>query len=613
MPIEIREVNIKASAPGDQKLQQDQRMASLQTDLGKDKLVLSRFSGTEGLSELFEYRVEGISLQHNIDFDKLLGTSCVVSILSSYKDVKRHFNGTLAEARWAGRDAELSTYQLTLRPWLWLLTKTQNCRIFENLTVDKIILNVLQEHGFSKVKRSLHQSYPIMEYCVQYRESDFAFVSRLMEEYGIYYYFDHTEAEHTMVVTDSVAGHEPKAGGASLSFYDSDLRGTRDEDSLNEWVPGRSLRTGKIALNDYDYEKSKTSLLAEKEAAAKYQNGNLEYYDYPGRYTVKGEGENLAHVLLEAEQARDRVATASGNAVTCCPGKLVQLAKHPESSLNTEYLATHASHTYQGEGYRSGGGEGARYSGLYAFQPSSVPFRATRNTAKPVIYGPQTAIVVGDSNIPVDKQGRIKVQFHWDRKKTASRWVRIGHGWAGQKWGDIKIPRKGMEVIVEFLEGDPDQPLVTGTVYNNENQQPYTLEEKKTISGTKSQTDDGEGYNEFIFDDKAGKELVRLHAQKDMDGVVENDETREVKHDVTIKIGNNRTETINNTWKVTATQEIEFTVGLSTFKMTPDSISISSPQIKLDATATITTTAGASTSISSIGKTSLAGALVTLN
>lgn len=607
MPVEIPEIIIKAE------ISQDNRLGSFQTDLGKDKLALVRFSGTEALSEPFEFHVEAVSNQHNIDFDKLLGTNCLVSIATGYQGIKRHFHGTLVGARWNGKSGDLSSYQLVMRPWFWLLTRTFNCRIFSDKSATSIIKDVLGKYGFAQFKLKTTHDYPIMEYCVQYRESDFAFVSRLMEEFGIYYFFDHSEGEHTMILADTISLHEPKVGGADLSYYASDLRGTREEDTLHEWMPGRSLRTGKVTLNDFNYGKPKDDLLAEKEAASKYANGQLEHYDYPGRFIEKSNGRNLANVLLEAEQAKDKVHAAAGNAVSCSAGRLINLAKHAESALNKEYLTLRASHSYRQDSYRSGG-DGEEYSGAYEFQLSTVPFRAPRVTPKPVIYGPQTAFVVSE----VDDKCRIKVQFHWERDKKASRYVRIGHGWAGKAWGDLKIPRVGMEVIVEFLEGDPDQPLVTGTVYNADNKPPYDLPTNKWVSGTKSRSyDQSSGYNEFIFKDQPGHEMVKLHAEKDMDGTIKHNETRSIGNNSSLTIGNNSsinvgnsvdvtigkdcTETIGMNWSVTAATNITFTCGASSIVMTPASIIITSPMIALTSQANTVVTAGAAFALTAGG------------
>jgi type VI secretion system secreted protein VgrG len=553
------------------KLAQGTRIGRFQSPLGEDKLVLSRFDGSEGLSEMFEYTIELLSEDHLIDFDDALGKNCCVSIKSGHKDVLRHFNGVLVDARWVGKQNDLSSYRVILRPWLWMLTRTTNCRIFNEKTVPEIIQEVFSQNAFAKFELNLTASYQPLEYCVQYRESDQAFVSRLMEEFGIYYFFDHSSDEHKLVLADSASAHKPKPGGASLSFYATDLHSIREEDSLNEFSVGRRFRSGKVTLNDYDYKKPTADLVAEQQGSARYANAELELYDYPGRYIERSVGSSLATIRLEAEQAQDKRTHAAGDAVTCTPGSLIQLVKHPEKPLNKEYLVIRASHTYRSNAYlSSSGGAEETYFGQYEFQQSDVPFRAPTVTAKPMIYGPQTAVVASE----VDEQCRIKVHFHWDRKKTDSRYVRIAQRWSGAQWGDIRIPRIGMEVIVEFLEGDPDQPLITGTVYNADNETPYPLPADKSITGVKSKSF-GSGYNEFILDDRDGDELVRLHAERDLLTEVKNDETR--------KVGKHKKEDIGRTWIVEANEKIEFKVGTSTFTMTPKEITLKASFIKAEA------------------------------
>jgi type VI secretion system secreted protein VgrG len=592
------------------KLAQGTRAGFLKTKLGEDKLGISNFEGAEGLSELFEFRIEAFSDSHNLDFDPAIGTNCSISIHAGYKGVTRVFNGVLVEAQWTGKSVdELSSYRLVLRPWLWLLTRTTNCRIFSEKSALDIILQVLHEHPFAKVEPRTTRSYPVLEYCVQYRESDLQFVSRLMEEFGIYYFFDHSESDHKMILADSASGHLPKLGGAALSYYDDDLRGTREEDAINQWSDGRHLRSGKIRLNDYDYKKPTADLVAKKAANVKYSNGDLELYDYPGRYIEKSDGETLANVRLEVEQAQDRRSTAVGDAVTCCPGNLIKLAKHPVGAVNKEYVIVRANHMYRSNAYRSGpASEDETYVGRYEFQPSDVQFRASARTPKPVIYGPQTAVVVSE----VDEQCRIKVRFFWD-KEASSRYVRIGHPWASKKWGNIKIPRIDMEVIVEFLEGDPDYPLVVGTVYNDDNKTPYPLPEDKSISGVKSQSIGASGYNEFILDDRGGNELIRMHAQRDMEALIEHDERREIKNDVTVKVGHNRKENIGSTWTVEAGEKIEFIVGQSKITMDPTSITLKSINITVQSDVMLTLKSSGTADLTAGAMLTIKGALVTIN
>ena len=592
------------------KLAQDTRASSFTSDLGEDVLAVTRFEGAEGLSELFEFRVEVVSEDKDIDFDKILGTNCGLHIYSKHEGVKRHFRGVLVEAQWTGKLYELRTYRLVLRPWLWLLTRTSTCRIFANKTVPDIIKQVFQDKGFDQFELSLSASYPELEYCVQYRETDFAFVSRLMEEYGLYYFFDHSESGHKLILADSSSAHPPKPAGAKLAMVSGDIVFTRHEDVLNQWTDERKHRSGKVTLNDYNYEKPSADLQAERDSIANYAHGQLEIYDYPGRYGEKGDGKSLANVRLEAEQAADKRSFADGDAVTCCPGFQMQLSGIQQPNTGKQFLIVRADHIYRSQAYRSTGSSGDEsYSGKYEFQPIDIPYRASAATPKPIIHGPQTALVSSD----VDDECRIEVQFYWDRDKKNSRYVRIAHGWAGNGWGDVKIPRIGMEVVVEYLDGDPDHPLVTGSVYNAENVAPYVKDKHNAVSGVRTQTLGGSGYNELIMDDTSDNELIRFHAEHDLEGKVENDERRDIGRNVDVKIGKNRSEKIEAIWTVNAKQKIEFTVGESTFSMDPTSITLKSPRIMLDADAMLSLKSNAIGELTAGAPLTIKGALVLIN
>ena len=554
------------------KLKQDPRIGSFTSDLGEDVLAISRFEGSECLSGLFEFRVDVVSEDKDIDFDKILGTNCGLHIYAKHDGVKRHFRGVLVEAQWTGMVYDLRSYRLILRPWLWLLTRTTNCRIFSNKTVPGILQQVFQDKGFDAFQLRLNASYPELEYCVQYRESDFSFVSRLMEEYGIYYYFEHGESGHELIMADSSAAHEPKPAGAKLALALGDAKFTRREDTLNQWTEERKHRSGKVTLNDYDYEKPSADLKANRDASSKYALGKLELYDYPGRYTEKSDGLTLANIRLEAEQAADKRSFAEGDAVTCCPGFLVELAGPSQQNLGKQFLTLRADHAFQSLEYRSAGGADAGgYSGRYEFLPVDIQFRAPAVTPKPIIYGPQTALVASD----VDDECRIEVQFYWDRDKTNSRYVRIAHGWAGNGWGDVKIPRIGMEVVVEYLDGDPDYPLVTGSVYNNEKTTPVTLPSMQTQSTIKSRSSkSGTAGNEIRFEDKKDSEEFYFHAQKDMKVEIENMLTTTVKasHEIHTLEKGDRTvdvQTGKEVHKVKGTREVTVT-GNETHKNDAD-------------------------------------------
>ncbi|MGQ0484951.1 MAG: type VI secretion system Vgr family protein [Hyphomicrobiales bacterium] len=597
------------------KARQDSRVAKFTTPLGTDVLVLERFDGREGLSELFEFHVDALSdaqdNQKPIDFDAVIGNNCCVSI-KNYDGSERHFNGVLTETQWRGTESSYQNtfhaYSLVLRPWLWMLSRVSDCYIFAEKTIPQIIKEILNKPCYpADFKDSLSGSYKELEYCVQYRETDLQFVCRLMEEAGIHYFFEHSESGHKLILADTSTACEPKQGGSKLVYRQLTGTDRREEEILHTWLAGRRFASGKFALNDYNYMKPGADLLSEREDPGAYRHANLERYDYPGRFEEKSVGTDYAGFRLEAEQAMDHRYRAAGDAVSCCPGTSIKLAEHPDGSQNIEYLIVHAGHAFSSNYYRSGAGADSQeiYSGHYDFLPKDIPFRMPQLTPKPVIHGLQTAKVAGEGEIDVDKHGRIIVHFYWDREKKNSRRVRIAQVWSGKSWGAIVIPRVGMEVVVEFVDGDPDRPLVTGTVYNADNTVPYDLPGEKTIAGVKSNSSEGGGgYNEFVFDDKAGGELIRMHGQKDMEAKIENDVTKDV--------GNDQTETIGNVWKVTAISKIEFVVGASKIVMDPKSITIESLTItikamaQLDAKSPLTTVEGS-------GILTLKGGLVLIN
>ncbi|WP_422023432.1 type VI secretion system Vgr family protein [Roseibium sp.] len=615
-------------------LKQSQRMAELTSVFGKDEISLVKIEADEGISHDFEISLEVVSQHEDLDFDQAIATHMTVKVTTNNGDT-RYFDGLLTDARWLGHRDSYYVYRLTLRPWFWLLTKNANCRIFKDKSVPEIVSEVLGEHDFADHRKTLTESYEPIHYCVQYRESDHDFCCRLMEEEGISYFFEHKDGKHTMILADAKSSYTSIEGDPVIPFIPLGGDSQRDEEHLYHWVPKRKFRTGKFAVNDYDFEKPSASLEADREAGASYRAGRLEHYDYPGRYTEKDRGTNFSKIRLEAEQAADKRVKTAGEVPRLFAGGLFTLKDHPHGAQNREYLIVRAAHQIITEQYRTGGSgglQGEAYTGTYDVLPAEIPFRTPARTPKPRIPGPQTAKVVGQGEIDVDEYGQIMVEFHWDRDKTQSRRVRVAQIWSGQGWGGIVIPRVDMEVIVQFLEGDPDQPIVVGTVYNAENMPPYSLPGEKNKAGVKSDsTLGGGGYNEFVFDDTKGQELVGVHAEKDLDTVVENNETREVKNcrsstigvDETLEIGQHREttigvneklmvgknrettigmnekrvigmkretqvgmirdETIGVDWTVQSGAKIEFVVGASKILMTPASISIESPVIDIKA------------------------------
>jgi type VI secretion system secreted protein VgrG len=520
-------------------LSQAKYAAALKTPLGDNVLVLKTFSGNETLGQPFEFHVEALSEEENIDFDKALGQACTIK-LKTYEQKERFFCGILTEAQWVGTgiggQLGYSHYRLVLRPWFSLLAHRANCRIFPKMKVTEIIEQVFKDAGFSSdtdFKFCTHGTYEEIKYCVQYRETDFAFVSRLMEQYGIYYFFEHQDGQHKMMLADSYASHSKVKDLPTVKYNSQTVAYNRAEQHIHSWISDRRFCTGKVELRDYDYLQPNV-LKAMKDVKENYARSTFEVYDYPGKYDKQKQkmGDLFAQVRLEAEQALDRRRTANGDAPSLFAGGIVTLEKHPTSKENDEYLVVRASHEYGAQFYGSAqGGDAPAYHGNYEFLPSKRQFRSLPLTPKPRIHGIQTAKVVAQKGedreeISTDEHGHIWVQFYWDREPQKSCPIRVSQSWASKQWGEQFIPRIGMEVVIEFLEGDPDRPLVTGCVYNGDNKHPYTLPNDKTQSGLKSHSSKGgNGYNEFMFEDYKDKELVRMHAQKDHDVTVRNSET----------------------------------------------------------------------------------------
>lgn len=505
-------------------LTQSDVVAELTTPLGKDVLVLTQFTGVEGLGELFDYHIDAVSERGDINFDAALGKSCTVK-LKAYRGKVRFFDGILTRAQWVGKTDDFFHYKLVLRPWFYLLGYKADCRIFLDKKVKEIIEEVFTKGEFPDFEFRLTADYSTIPYCVQYRESDLAFCSRLMELYGIYYFFEHREGKHIMVMGDSRSSHRTNPDVPKLPYLP--LLGTElhVDQLLGAWVSERRFRTGKIEFNDYDPKKPSKKLRAPNEGAESYQHAKLEVYDYPGKYEELDEGNKFSKFRLEAEQSYDHRRYVDGDAASLFPGTLFTVERHPIDSENREFLVVRCSHRFGTQHYRTGRGGGAPeeqvYYGNYEFQPSDRPFRILPDTPTPCICGIQTAKVVGkkgeeSEEISTDESGHIWVQFYWDREPKKSCPIRVAHAWSGKKWGTQFIPRIGMEVVVAFLEGDPDRPLVIGCVYNGDNKFPYDLPSHKTQSGTKSDSTKGHnGYNEFMFEDKKGSELIRMHAQQD--------------------------------------------------------------------------------------------------
>ena len=632
---------------------QTHRIAELTTPLGKDKLLLNSFHAIERLSMPFEITIQANSIDRDIDFNQLLGKNCGIRQTTVAKKT-RYFNGVLVQASWFGERGGLFAYELTLRPWLWLLTQTTDCRIFQNKSVVDIIKEVFSKAGFNDFETKLIETYKPIEYCVQYRETHFEFVCRLMERFGIYYFFKHDESKHTMVLADAKNSHQPIPALPECAFVGMGERTRDNQEYVKQWLSGRKFRTGKVVINAFDFAKPTANMKANKASPGGYAHDSLELYDYPEKYKSGEEGDqgvSFANARLQALQGEDRRRFANGEAPSMFPGGLTKLVKHPLKQENEQYLVVSAEHSYVAEQYASGSSgsasSGASYTGRYELQLSERPFKAPQITPHPIVYGPQTAIVVGPSGeeIYTDEHGRVKLKFHWDREspgdEKSSRWVRVGQIWSGKKWGGIVIPRIGMEVIVEFIEGDPDRPIVVGAVYNGDNTPPFKLPDNKTQSGVKTRSTKGAGennYNELVFEDKKGDELVRFHAEKDLDATIEDHEKRLIKGknkskigettreteiergddilkiagDNKINIGNDQIVQIDNDQKIKADNNILIEAGNQlVLKVGSSTITMKEGQIEIKATKIVTDST--MTEMKSIGVTKVTAAVIKLN
>jgi type VI secretion system secreted protein VgrG len=567
----------------DAELDQAKRIAAFKTPLGDNVLVLESFDASEGLSELFEFRVEALSKEGDIDFDRILGSVCSVT-LNLGQTGERSFSGIAVEAQAMGMRGDLYKYSFHLRPSLWLLTRTTNCFIWHDKTAMDIVQEVLRKREID-FRNAASSNGPKLEYCVQYRETDFNLVSRLLESHGVYYYFEHTKNVHQLVLADSASSHKPLPTGGTID-YEAKRSGALhfEKRRIQSLSSGRRFRTGKVTLRDYNFKKPKADMTGDANGNEKYAKAQMEYYDYPGKYEERDDGKNYAKFRLEAEQAQDHRRFAMGDAPDLFPGGLVTLQKYPNEAENKEYLIARCLHHFSMEAYRSKSERDAAelrpYSGEYELHPNDRQYRALMITPKPVIHGPQTARVVArkgsdseEIDVDDDGYGRIRVCFYWDREDARSCWVRVAQMWAGAKWGGQFIPRIGMEVVVEFLEGDPDRPLVVGAVYNGDNGYPYETPSNKTQSGVKTNSSKGGGgYNELMFEDKKSSETIRLHAQKDLDSTILHAETRMIgerfetpvgqsSRTTTLKMGDDELNIQRGTRKTTIAMEDNLTVG----------------------------------------------------
>ncbi len=528
------------------------------TPLG-GSLGFRQMNGSEGLSQLFDFDVELVADNYNLDLKSLLGKPLTLEIQTL--SGSRFLNGHVVRCEMIGRENSVSRYYIyraTVKPWLWYLTQTSDNKIFQQKSVPDVIKEVLSEYGFP-FEMKLSASYRNWEYCVQYQETDFAFVSRLMEHEGIYYYFKHENGQHTLVMTDDIASHQSMSGYDAIPYYGPDRLGKPQEEYISMWEIAAQITPDGYATVDYDFTKPGASLDAVSRRSGGSQSGNLEMFEWQGGFQEADHGQQYSRIRLEELQSAKEQNRGISNARGIAPGYVFTLKNHPRSVENREYLVVSVNYRMSIAGYASGTDSEDFYEESFVALPSTVQYRAPRITPIPRTYGPQTARVVGPAGeeIWTDKYGRIKVQFHWDRygkkNENSSCWVRVSSPWAGGGFGGLQLPRIKDEVVVDFIGGCPDRPLVLGRVYNDNNMPPVDLPGGASQSGFRSQSVHGDPSmaNWLLFEDRLGAELTHMRAQLNM--------LLESNNDCDHHIGNNHTTTVGGCQHITVDRETHIT------------------------------------------------------
>lgn len=545
---------------------QANRFISIETPLGSDKLLLTSFHGAEKISDSFEFTIVALSTDLALKPDALVGKEVTIAIRDSSKKV---FHGFINKFM-AGdiQSHNMREYTLTMVPWLWFLQRTEDRRIFQNKDTKEILKAVFADLGFSDFDIQAKGGKK-REYCVQYGESDFEFISRLMAEDGFAYYFKHTEKKHTLVIVDQQSAFERCIATGVTYAHGSALDG-----EISDWKHAHEFHKGAWTLNDYNFKEPNKSQIAKSTTRSTFAaNKKFEHYDYPGIYEYSS-GAELVKLRMEAEEVPINRIFGTSNCIEFFAGGMFKVDKHESKDERGDYLLTQVTHTAQDRSYFAGEDGGSFYANGFVCIPAAVPFRPEPKK-RPVMQGPQSAVVTGPAGeeIYIDEFGRIKVQFLWDREgkkdENSSCFLRVMQSWAGNQWGASFIPRIGHEVIVSFLDGDPDRPIVAGTVYNGANKPVYS---SKTQSGIKTRsTKDGTpaNFNELRFEDLKGSEQIFIHAEKNLDTEVENDEThtvdhdrtKTVKHDENSTIENDRNKTVNNNQTETIGKNKTIAVG----------------------------------------------------
>ena len=526
------------------------RTVQVHTVLNAEQLRFRAMRGQEGLSRLFEFEVDMVSTSFSLDLKTLLGTSLTLELQD--EGAPRFLNGTVVRFELVGRANETGRhyiYRALVQPWLWYLTRTIDCRIFQNKSVPEVLDDVLGKYGFQFEKR-LTGSYRPWEYCVQYQESDFAFVSRLMEHEGIAYHFEHGNGSHLLVLADDTGGYGNLPGHATIPYRPRDRVLNAMEPCIDRWRVSEQITSGRVMLDDFDFRKSRASLQSVQQDPKGHDHSTYEVYEWLGGYSEHGQGDSYAKIRLQELQCAHELASGHTNVVGMAPGHLFRMTHCPREADNREYLVTETRYDLQEPEYSSGGSSESVCEFDFTVLPSTVAYRPARKTPKPRTNGPQTATVVGPEEIWTDRFGRVKLQFRWDRygqsDENSSCWVRVSSSWAGANYGTMHMPRVGQEVIVDFIGGEPDRPIITGRVYNNDQMPPWELPANATASGILTRSSSGGAANQanmLRFEDRTGAEQILLHAERNLDVEVEADETHTTDGTRTTVIGGHESST----------------------------------------------------------------------
>lgn len=549
------------------KFTQEQRLLSIATPLGPDGLLIRAISGTDTLGRGFSYDLDMVSENHAIDLNAMLGANVTVRIARGDKP-PRFINGLISRFTQGATGGAFTEYSATIVPWFWFLTRVVDCRIFQGKKVPEIADALCRYHIGSDFDHArLAGTYDAWEYCVQYRESVHDFLSRIQEEEGIYSYFKHEDGKHTLVLADAPSSHDPIPEHAEIPFYPPAENLNREVEHIQSWDIEMEAQSGGFMVKDFNFKTPKDDISAKLAQPKGHDLSEFEQFDYPAEYEEFAQGETLAKVRLQELHARHETLTGEGDVRMMQAGYTFKLTD-PTNALRDdqerEYLVTSCSIRAVQDLFQSGQEQDEDvFTCRVRAIPKTINYRPARTTPKPSIPGPQTAIVVGKDGeeIDPDEHGRVKVYFHWDRwvsaggdpekllskQENASCWVRVSQAWAGKQWGAFSLPRIGQEVVVSFLEGDPDCPLITGRVYNAVNKPPYELPSFKTVTTLKTNSSKGgAGFNEIRFEDKAGEEQIFMHGQKNLDIRILNDRFEWIGHDRHLIVKNDKFELVEN-------------------------------------------------------------------